>query len=117
MTLKKQNFEMIAGNTKSLTVTVTTSAGAIVNLTGASIRWVLRYTSGSIMKSTTDENIFVATPSSGVFQIVIDAGDTVGLSGNYAHEAEITDSNGNVSTIFTGIATIVRGLIQPEVEA
>lgn len=104
VTAKNQNFEMYAGDTKNIEVTI-----AGVNLTGASVKWALKrtvYEADAVISKDTTGGISITNASGGVFVIALAPGDTTSLSGDYYHEAEITDSASNVSTVFTGKATI-----------
>lgn len=108
MTETGQKFTMWSGDTKVLEVTITDASGNAVNLTGATISYVLQRSVGSTVtiSKTTDDGISITDASGGVFQITLDASDTASLSGSYYHECQITDTSGNVSTVFTGTVTM-----------
>lgn len=108
MTKKNQNFEMYAGDTKDIVITVTNANGAVVNLSGASVRWALKKNVSASQNAykTTSSGVTLTSPSAGVFTVRLSAGDTQGLQGRYYHEAEVTDVLGNVSTVTTGYVTI-----------
>jgi hypothetical protein len=105
-----QNFEIYAGDSKNITVTVTNADGSPIDLTGATIKWALKKRVSSpadITKETnTNAGISVANPTTGVFLIPLKPDDTKDLSGVFYHEAEVTDGVGNVSTVLTGEVTI-----------
>lgn len=104
MTTKNQNFEMYAGNTKNIVVTV-----ADVNLTGATVKWAMKktiYDAEPAVAKTTAAGIAVTDATTGIFTVTLFPADTRNLSGTYQHEAEITDAPGNVSTVLTGQLTI-----------
>ena len=106
MTAKNQNFEMFAGDTKNIDVTV-----AGVNLAGSTVKWAMKktiYSAAPDVAKDTVDGITVTDPNGGRFTISLLPSETRSLSGTYYHEAEITDANGNVSTIFTGTITINR---------
>lgn len=107
MTIKNQNFEMYAGDTKNVSVTITNSSGAVVNLTGAVITWVLTFQSGTLQKATATGTITVANPATGVFTFNLLPIDTTGKQGVFNHGVEMVDATGNASTLLTGLATIV----------
>ena len=109
MTETGQNFTMWSGDTKVLEVTITDSDGAAVDLTGATISYVLQRnvnSAAATISKTTDDGISITDASGGVFQITLDASDTASLSGSYYHECQITDASGNASTVFTGTVTM-----------
>lgn len=101
MTKKNQDFEMFAGNSKDIIITMADSSG----LSGATIKWVLK-------KSVNGQLITMKTVGGGIsigltfFTVRLNPADTEGLSGRFYHEAELTDVLGNVSTVTTGHVTI-----------
>lgn len=111
MTTASQNFVMYAGDTKNLVITVTDISGAIINLTGAIVKWKLTYSNGTIYKDTTGGGVTITSPTTGVFTVKLNSIDTSSLSGNFLHGAELIDSSGNVSTILAGIASINTAII------
>ena len=113
MTSINQDFTMYAGDSKTLTVTVTDGAGAAKNITSATITWKMLEEQGGTVKltKTVGSGIALTTPSSGIFTVTIAAADTSAfLAGQYYHEAEVTDSGSLVSTVLTGTITLKRGI-------
>lgn len=119
MTKRNQDFEMHEGDSKDVEITVTDPiTGAPVDLTGATISWVLKERASDatalLTLSTGGGEIVLTDEDNGVFEVQLDPADTAGLlSGNelskeYYHEAEITTSGGDVATVTTGKATIYR---------
>lgn len=111
MTISKQNFSIVAGDTAKLTVSVTDPTGAPLDLTGATIRWAMGRGVGIpplLEKSSEDNSITINGTS---FDINLDPLDTQNLRGAFYHEAEITDASGEVSTVMTGTATVRGSLI------
>jgi hypothetical protein len=105
MTAKNQNFEMVAGDTKNVVVTV-----AGTDLTGATIKWALKKSVSSTVANvskTTSDGISISDAAGGVFTIALAPADTVNLKNDYYHEAEVTDQQGNVSTVMTGRISIL----------
>ncbi|WP_026694072.1 hypothetical protein [Peribacillus kribbensis] len=108
MTATNQSFTMMAGDSLILTVSVTDENGQPLSLTGASVKWVAKKRVNSL------ENDILKTSDNGVsitgseLKIKLDPTDTKDLSGTYYHECELTDSVGNVSTIFKGYVTVEK---------
>ncbi len=106
---KAQNFEMVAGDTANLHVSVTEN-GASKNLSGATIKWVLydEVNGVTVLTKATGGDITVTNVTGGQFTVALAPADTVNVApGRYYHESEVTDETGNVSTIFTGHVTIL----------
>ncbi|MCU6709348.1 hypothetical protein M6D81_11580 [Paenibacillus sp. J5C_2022] len=104
-----QDFTLTAGDTRNIEVTVDS-----VNLSGATVKWAVKktvYDAEYVLYKDTDAGITVTGAAAGEFTIPLKPEDTAGLSGNYVHEAEITDASGNVSTILTGTMTVKLGII------
>ncbi|RMG96176.1 MAG: hypothetical protein D6706_10635 [Chloroflexi bacterium] len=101
MTKTAQNFTMWSGDSKLIQVMVTDSAGNSVALAGATIEYVIKDSvNGTTRVSKSTSNGI--TISGNTFTITLDPADTAGLSGQYYHEAQITDVAGNVSTALVG---------------
>jgi hypothetical protein len=102
VTAKNQNFEMVAGDSKNVVVTTPGS-----DWTGATAKWVLKKsvsdTSNLVFKSTGDGGVSISNPTGGEITIKLDPVDTINLKGSsFYHEAEVTDAQGNVSTVMVG---------------
>jgi ABC-type tungstate transport system substrate-binding protein len=109
----KQNFEMWSGDAKTVAIAVTDASGAVVNLTGMTITWVMaRHQSKTplVTKTIANAGISVPTPTTGIFNVSLVAADTSALDGLYYHEAKIRDVGGSDTTVATGYATINKRL-------
>jgi hypothetical protein len=110
MTKQQQNIDdHTAGDTLRIVVSVEDPSGTAVDITGSSIAWALAEAPGespTVSKSTGDSSISITDATNGEFTVYVDSADTEGLSGVYYHEAELTDSSGNVHTVTTGYITI-----------
>lgn len=124
------DFEMFAGDTKALVVSVTDDEGDAVSIVGADVVWQLAtkrwkrerkaaIAAGTsplpqpILNKTTDDDITITNGAGGVFTVTLNPLDTIELSGGYYHEAEVTLNDGTVATVLTGIVTIKENLINP----
>lgn len=109
LTAKNQNAEIIAGDSKQIVVTVTNTDGSLVDLTASTVKWAMKHNpvmTNVVYKDTT-AGITISNATGGEFTIQIDPTDTTGLTGDFYHEAELTDQTGNVSTVMTGRITIL----------
>ena len=113
MTATGQNVTMRSGDTKRLQFTVTDAAGTAVDLTGATITWVLAAKLGgtTLLTKTIGFGITVNDASAGRFHVDLDPADTAALAGTYYHEAEVVDALGNKSTVAVGRITIEQDQI------
>lgn len=111
-----QGFEMWAGDSKSVTCTVTdATTGASVNLNAASsINWVMQTELGGttvLTKSTDDSAPCIVTYSGCTFTLILTHADTDTLQGQYYHESEIVDSTGSTFKPMRGYIRINQGAI------
>lgn len=108
MTAVNQNFTMYSGDTKILIIPITKADNTAADLTNASIKWGLYDEDGTERVSKVTGAM---TITGNEIRITLDPVDTQSLSGAYFHECELTDQYDNVSTLFTGMATIIKGLV------
>lgn len=96
------HLKMTAGDDQTFDISVT-DAGA-VDLTGASVTWILRRAPGSpaILTKTVGSGITIQDGPGGIFRLTLDEADTEALSGLYYHEAEVQESDGVTSTAVKG---------------
>lgn len=108
MTKQSQDFLMWSGDDKVITVTVYDSDDVVVDITGATIAWQLSQNvdSAALITKTAGDGVVLSDPTNGQFTITLDPADTASLSGRYYHEAQITDSSGDISTGLVGHTTI-----------
>jgi hypothetical protein len=106
VTKEAQNITIYAGDTADINVTVyageTTTRKNIANST---INWVVfdPDSTGVILTKTTGDAITITDGLNGLFTISLVPADTEDIPpATYRHEAEITDSSGNVSTVTVG---------------
>ena len=114
----KQNFEITAGDTVPVIVTISDDSGAAVNLTGASARWAAapgtprRFGSPVITKDP-GAGIAITNAAAGELTVTLEPADTEALSGDYFHELQVTDSSGSITTPLSGLMTVNRPLVRP----
>lgn len=108
------NLKFVQGDSKVLRVTAKTSAGVAVNLAGAS---GIRYRLAKSVKGTAlidkamGTGIAITDAANGVLEVTLLPADTVALKGEYLHELELVDADGNVVTVFQGTVTLLPGMI------
>lgn len=98
MTMINQDFTMYSGDSKYLRFSIAN----VENLNDLTIVWGLRknrYRKSEILTKT-------GTVIDGMVQIKLEPEDTEGINGTFYHECEVTDLQGNVSTVFTGECTL-----------
>jgi hypothetical protein len=106
-----RNFEMWAGETKFIDVD-TTDDGDVINLTGATIKWVMKRKQTTVYKDTVNGGITITDAANGLFTINLGREDTTALYGDYEHEAEIIDALGNESTVLFGRVSIAKSIVR-----
>lgn len=105
MTATDQDVRIVSGDTVRLPVSVMDDSGNALNIAGASIEWVLAKHAGAdpvITKSTADGSVALTDAEGGEFQVTVAPEDTADYAGTWYHEIELTDTDGNVSTILSG---------------
>ena len=107
------DFNMVAGDTKTLVVTVKDSSGNPVNIAGAAILW---RASRSIRKTAAlskevNDGIVISDGPNGQFTVSLDPADTDDMHGEYYHEAQVTALDGTISTVLRGAMKVDRALI------
>ena len=107
MTKKSQDFTMTAGDTKYLDFTVDMTSSTLV---GSTIKWVMeKYGDPVITKTTTGD---ISITAAKVFRVTLNPSDTLNINtGQYKHQAEVTDLANAVSTVAEGTGTIEESLI------
>ena len=114
MTEAAQNFEMVIGNDMDVEITVKDTAGAIKDITGATVKFAVapsRADTVSFTKATPTE-ITIAVGTDGKFVVHIDPADTTSLAeGVYVFEAETTDASGNIVAVTLGRILLYKSII------
>lgn len=107
-----QNFEMAAGDSKVLKVTVTDEAGSALPLAGtSSVVWRMARTARSlpVLSKTIADGVTIITDQAaqgeancGRIDIRIESAESAPLDGEYFHDCHLVDATGAHSTIFYG---------------
>ncbi len=114
MTIENQNFEMYAGDTKQVYISISDEDnGGQMDLTGVTIAWVLYDPNldSVLLTKTTVSGIIIPSPTiSGICVISLLPADTelIRPANWYIHETEVTDVVGNIVTVTKGFVNIKR---------
>lgn len=106
MTAPIINDSMYQGDTDTVTLYIKDNAGNTVNITGATIAYVIQtspgVTAGEVSKTAT-----ITNGTAGTATISFVATDTASLTPQvYYHQGTMTDSSGRSKVIFTGNLTL-----------
>lgn len=105
MSHNTQNVENYhSGDDLRMKVTAENQNGEIVDVTGATVRWVVSEKPGgeTIISKEVGAGIEIIDGPNGRFDILVDGADTDPLSGVKYHECRMTDTDGNTSVLFSG---------------
>lgn len=97
--LRSQDFEAVSGDDLTLRVTVSETDGTAKDLTGGTLDWNLSKRPGSSDIKVTKTGT-LSDPTNGVSTIAMDG--TGDLCGDYYHEAQFTESGGDIGTVMRG---------------
>lgn len=104
-------FELHAGDSRTLEVTVTDEdSNVVVDITDCDVFWVVSRVLGSasLLTKQVGTGITVVDAPAGRFDIQLDSDDTQELQGSYYHESRMIDDTGAISTILSGSLTITQ---------
>jgi hypothetical protein len=111
-------FCYVAGDDVLLRFAVTDEAGDPANLTGTTVKFAAVKAERpqpaaaiSTEGSPVTAIVTVTDLTGGLFEVEVDAADTVDLLGTYRFEAELTDTVGDVATVGRGFITFKRGIV------
>lgn len=114
---RKANCEIFRGEDKILSVTVDDgeTPAVAVNITGWTLSFTLRETTGSataLLTKTTASGITITDPTAGVFQVSIEDVDTIALTpGKYAYDVKRMDAGAEAVLVYgtlTLLAEVTR---------
>lgn len=112
-----KNFSATAGDTMPVYVTVTDQFDGVMPLHNVTAIWQAskgtpgRFSPTPVLTKSSEAGITITNASAGELLIDLQPADTVGLSGDYYHELQLTDSEGAVSTVLRGTMTIIKQLV------
>ena len=110
MASTEQNATIYAGDSVDLVIIVTDpETGDPKNLTAATVQWAMfkEHRGTVVLTKATGDGVTITDATEGELTIALEPEDTEELLPDiYAHECEVTDSGGNVSTVTTGYITL-----------
>jgi hypothetical protein len=116
------SFEMFAGDTKRINFTITdATTGAVFDITGATALWQasrakpVGFSSTPLLTKTEGDGLEITDAIGGAVTVVLSPADTLNLSGNFYHELQLEDADGDIATVYTGTFTVRKALIRPAV--
>jgi len=107
-----------SGDDLELVVTIQDENGAGLDITSATVTWVLKrnINSTALVTKTVGSGIVLTTPASGIITISIDPADTAAVFSAegkpFYHEIELTDVSGNVTTVLFGTFEVKKDGIE-----
>ena len=99
------DISIIAGESRVINVSAVNEAGTAIDLTNASIAWIMAetpYGTPTIAKA----GVIDGPPTEGKFKVTLTSADTTPLNGNFYQSATLTFLDGSVSTIFLGLIAV-----------
>lgn len=110
--MSTQNYSMMSGDSKTLTVNVVDGDGVAVDVsTAAAIVYEIAASPAAATSYVSKALTTGVTVATSTVTVTLAPADTKDLAGVYYHELEITDASGHVFTAFSGYVTIARDLI------
>jgi len=105
------DISLYSGDSRNLIINVVDENSNVINLTNATIEWILINQNSTILSKSVGEGITITNPTNGQFKIEIAITETKNLAGDYEHMARVITANGDSSIVFTGKITIQPSLI------
>lgn len=108
MTKERQDItdSFYSGNKKTIHVIVYDEVGALKDLTGSELTYVMFHRANNtpvyISKSSSAGDSEIKIISTGVCDIYLNSSDTVNLVGTFRHHLNIVDGDGAEETVFSG---------------
>lgn len=105
-----RNDAFFSSETRVYSVTVRyRSDNTLVDLTGATITWIVKQ--GSTTAYTKSVGSGIAVTGTGSFTITLTSSNTSTMSGAYTHECVVVLADGTRATVFTGMLQVATSLV------
>jgi hypothetical protein len=105
------DISLHTGDSKNLIINVVDGNNSPIDLTNATIEWILADKDTTVLAKSIGNGITVNIPTNGQFKISLTSSNTKNLSGVYTHMARVTTFSGDSSIILEGTITITKTLI------
>ena len=105
------DLDFYAGDSRNLIINVTDENNTPINITGATIKWILSSQDNNILTKSNGKGITISNAAQGQFTISLTDSDTKSLLGNYEHAARVTTLSGESSIVLTGSIIINKSLL------
>jgi len=109
---KIQNFSIRAGTAQTINFDVDPDVST-PDYIGVNIIWTVYKQafgqpdpSGAVITKVLDDGLQIDDPAAHKFHVDLSRSDTLGLSGNYYHRAQVIDASGAYSEVTVGIMTV-----------
>lgn len=114
------DFSLHQGDTMRIHFSLKRQDGNPLELVGAELRWQASrlkapgvFGGTPLIVKTEQDGIDIDDDLNGLVTVRLDPADTLNLKGDFYHELESVDANGDVATVFTGSFQIKKALIKP----
>lgn len=112
------HFEMCAGDTRRINISLVDQLGAPMSIADCTVRWQAsrgtaeRFSATPLITKTIGAGIEVTDEFGGRLTVHLAPSDTENLAGDFYHELELRDATGDVSTPIRDTFTLLRNLIR-----
>lgn len=114
------DITILRGDDQTVRFTITTSAGAVQNVTGWSFSFTVKASlddviGSALFQKTVGSGITLTTPASGIVDVALSSSDTSGLAGNYYYDLEGIDGSGLRHTVRLARFSVRKDVTTPGV--
>jgi len=105
-----QMIELFSGDTKLINITVLDQDSVVVDLTGASVDFIIAKYPGhtALITKTIGSGVVLTDAANGIMDVTLLPADTESLQGAYNFQCKVTDLSGRESTVLHGTVTILK---------
>lgn len=105
------DISFYSGDSRNFIISVVDENNMPIDLTGASIEWVLIENDLIKLKKKIGDGVTIVNAQEGRFKIEISSEDTGSLKGEYKQLARVSINDGSSSIVLDGIVKIEKSLI------
>lgn len=100
-----------SGDTQNIVVNIVDENGNAVDLSGSTFKWEMVMRPTSLIKDSSLGEIVVTDTINGILQIKLLPEDSQNITGVYSHELQMTDAQGDITTVLQDKIRILKSLI------